>query len=77
MSEPTRSFWRFGGSLDRLYNWLVGGFFALACLRQASRPANGGRLPEALGAATGETFWVAVLLFVVFKIISGSRKPSS
>jgi hypothetical protein len=66
-----------GGSLDRLYNWLVGGFFVLACLLQASQPANRGRLPEALGTATGEAFWVAVLLFVVFKIISGARKPSS
>jgi hypothetical protein len=72
--KSTRSFWRFGGSLDRLYNWLVGLFFGLSCFVQISRPIYRGRLPEALGAALGQTFWVAIVLFVVFKAISGVRK---
>ena len=37
---------------------------------------NAGRLPEALGVAIGQTAVVAVVLFVIFKIISAikSRK---
>jgi uncharacterized membrane protein len=68
-----RSFWRFGGRLDKIYNWLVGIFFALAFAVHFGQPGNAGRLPEALGAATGQTVVVAVVLFVVFKIISAVK----
>jgi hypothetical protein len=65
-----RSFWRFSGRLDKIYNWLVGIFFALSFALHFGQPGNAGRLPEALGAAVGQTVVIAVVLFVVFKIIS-------
>ena len=70
MPEKTRSFWRFGGRLDKTYNWLVGIFFALSFALHFGQPGNAGRFPEALGAAIGQTAFVAVVLFVIFKIIS-------
>jgi hypothetical protein len=74
--EAKRSFWRFGRRLDRLYNWIVGLFFVLDCFVQFNRPIYKGLLPEALGAALGQTFWVAVVLFVIFKAIARPvRKP--
>jgi hypothetical protein len=69
-----RSFWRFGGSLDRIYNWLVGLFFVLSLFVQIPKPIFRGRLPEALGAAAGQTVGVAIFLFVIFKVISLFRK---
>ena len=62
------SFWRFGGRLDSIYNWLVVLFFVFSCFTQIGRFS--GHLPEALGAATGQTVVVAVVLFLVFKVIS-------
>ena len=71
-SKP--SFWRFGGSLDRLYIWLVGLFFVLSCFDQIR--SYKGHLPGALGTATGQTVWVALVLFVFLKAFSGpTRKP--
>jgi hypothetical protein len=69
--EPKRSFWRFGGKLDRVYNWLLVLFFAASFFIQYGR--FGGRLPEALGAAVGQTVVVAVVLFVIFKIVASTR----
>ena len=70
--QPKRSFWHFGGKLDTTYNWIVGTFFVLSCFVQVGR--NKDRLPEGLGAAFGQTVFVAVVLFVLFKIISSPRK---
>jgi hypothetical protein len=67
--QAKRSFWRFGGRLHRMYNWLVGLFFVLSCFVQINRYGSH-YLPEALGAAVGQTFVLAVVLFVVFKVIS-------
>jgi hypothetical protein len=60
-----RTFWRFGGGLDNVFNWLVGLFFILSFLAHFR-----GHLSEALGTAISQTFWVVVILFVIFKIIS-------
>jgi len=70
MTENKRSFWRFGGSLDSIYNWLVGLVFLLSLFIHASRS----RLPEAIGAAIGQTAFIAVVLFMLFKAISVVKK---
>jgi preprotein translocase subunit SecG len=72
MSEK-RSFWRFGGRLDKIYNWLVGIFFVLSLVVHFGQPGNAGRIPEALGAAIGQTVFIAVVLFLIFKIISAVK----
>lgn len=71
-SKPMKSFWRFGGQLDRAYNWSVAVFFVLDCFIQIKQFPNG-LLPEAIGRATGQTVVLAIILFVVFKIISTVR----
>jgi len=72
MNEVKRSFWRFGGRLDSIYNWLVGIFFVLSCFVQV--PRFGGRLPEAVGAAVGQTIVAGIILFIVFKAISRATR---
>jgi hypothetical protein len=72
--KAKRSLLRFGGSLDRIYNWLVGVFFVLDLLVQIPKPMFRGRLPEALGTAFVQTVGVAVVLFVIFKNISLLRR---
>jgi len=69
--ESKQSFWRFGGKLDRVYNWLLILFFAASFFIQYGRFS--GRLPEALGAAVGQTVVLAVVLFVIFKIVASAR----
>jgi hypothetical protein len=71
-SKPKKSFWRFGGQLDRAYNWSVAIFFVLDCFIQIKQFPSG-RLPEAIGRATGQTVVLAIFLFAVFKIISALR----
>jgi hypothetical protein len=70
-AQTKGSFWRFGGRLDTVYNWLLVLFFAASFFIQYGR--FGGRLPEALGAAVGQTVVVAVVLFVIFKIVASAR----
>ena len=67
-TKPKRCFWHFGGHLDKVYNWFVGVFFILSCFVQIGRFGKD-HLPEALGTAIGQTVVVAVLLFLLFKII--------
>jgi hypothetical protein len=61
-----KSFWRFGGRYDSVFNWLCITFFVLSFVLHY-RPD---RIPEALGTAVGQTFWVVVILFAIFKVIS-------
>jgi hypothetical protein len=72
--EKSYSFWRFGGRLDKIYNWLIGIFFALSFAMHFGQRENAGRLPEALGVVIGQTAVVAVVLFVIFKIISAIKR---
>ena len=74
MPEKSHSFWRFGGRLDKIYNWLIGILFALSFAVHLGQPGNTGRFPEALGAAIGQTAFVAVVLFIIFKIISAIKR---
>ena len=67
-TKTKRSFWHFGGYLDKIYNWFLGLFFVLSCLVQIGRFGKE-HFPEALGIAIGHTVVVAVLLFLFFKII--------
>lgn len=71
--KTKRSFWRFGGRLDTAYNWSLVVFFALDCLIQIKRFPDG-RLREAIGAAAGQTVGLAIILFVIFKIISAASR---
>jgi hypothetical protein len=73
VNTEKRSFWRFGGRLDKIYNWLIGIFFALSFAVHLGQPGNTGRVPEALGAAIGQTAFVAVVMFILFKIISAMK----
>lgn len=69
------SFWRFGGKLDSVYGWLVGLILVASCFFQMGRH-HGSHLFEAFGTAIGHTFVVAVVLFVVFKVISHWSKKT-
>jgi hypothetical protein len=74
MATPAkRSFWHFGGRLDKIYNWLLVLVFILSFLVHTGQYGNG-HLPEALGTAVGQTVVAAILLFVLFKFISPRSK---
>jgi hypothetical protein len=64
--KKKRSFWRFGGRYDRAYD-LILIVFVISSFILHYRPD---RIPEALGAAIGQTFWVAIILFAIFKLLS-------
>ena len=67
IEQTKRPFWRFGGKLDTIYNWILVIFFVLDFLVQYPRLRL---LPESLGAAFAQTIGMAIILFVIFKLIS-------
>ncbi len=71
-----RSFWRFGGRLDRIFNWLsILILVLIVFVRLPVALQNPHYLPEILGAAIGQFIVFFILLFIVFKLISlASRK---
>jgi hypothetical protein len=73
-TEAKRSFFRFGGSLDRIYNWLLGIFFALSLFVHLGPGIRDGRVPEVLGTTVGQTAAAAIMLFIVFKSLSLIRR---
>ena len=70
-----RSFFRFGGKMDKVFNWIaVIVAVLILLLRLPIALQNPHYLPEIIGAAIGQFIVFFVLMFVIFKLISLARR---